>query len=48
VFVPGFAIASINSGSSGLRGAEILGLAMVVFGAPFLNTLADRAFRRVR
>jgi hypothetical protein len=48
VFVPGFAMASINSGSGGFRGAEILGLVMVVLGAPVLNTLADYAFREVR
>jgi hypothetical protein len=41
-------MASINSGSGGFRGAEILGLVMVVLGAPVLNTLADYAFRAVR
>jgi hypothetical protein len=48
VFVPGFAMASINSGRGGLRGAEILGLVMVALGAPVLNTLADYTLRELR
>ncbi|MBM4185498.1 MAG: hypothetical protein FJ207_14980 [Gemmatimonadetes bacterium] len=48
VFVPGFAIATIHAGSNGLSGIELLGLAMVVLGAPALNTFADSAFRELR
>lgn len=48
VFVPGFAIVGLNSGSSGLQGTDILGLALMVFGAPALNTLSDHSFRRPR
>jgi hypothetical protein len=48
VYVPGFAIASINAGGGGLGGADLLGLAMVVLGAPVLNTAADHMFREPR
>ena len=48
VFVPGFALASVGAGDSGLTGLEIVGLAVVVLGAPALNTLADRIFRNIR
>lgn len=48
VFVPGFAIVGLNSGSTGLQGTDILGLALVVLGAPALNTLSDHYFRRPR
>jgi hypothetical protein len=48
VYVPGFAIASINAGGGGLGGADLLGLAMVVLGAPLLNTVADHMFREPR
>ena len=48
VFVPGFALASVSAGDSGLTGLEMVGLAVVVVGAPLLNTLADRFFRDTR
>lgn len=48
VFVPGFAIVGLNSGSGGLQGTDVLGLALMVFGAPALNTLSDHYFRRPR
>jgi hypothetical protein len=48
VFVPGFALASVSAGDSGLTGLEMVGLAVVVLGAPLLNTLADRFFRDTR
>ena len=48
VFVPGFALASVGAGDSGLTGLDILGMAVVVLGAPALNTLADRFFRDTR
>ena len=47
MFVPGFALASLNSGSE-IRGIELAGLVMVVVGAPVLNTLADRRARELR
>lgn len=48
VIVPGFALASVGAGDSELTGLDILGLAVVVLGAPVLNTLADRLFRDAR
>ena len=48
VFVPGFALATVSSGDSGLTGLEMVGLAVVVAGAPLLNTIADRIFRNTR
>ena len=48
VFVPGFALASVGAGDSGLTGLEMVGLAVVVVGGPVLNTLADRIFRDTR
>ena len=42
------AIASVDAGSGGLGSAEIVGLVMVVLGAPALNTLADYTFRQLR
>ena len=40
VFVPGFALASVSAGDSGLSALEMVGMAVVVLGAPVLNTLA--------
>ena len=48
VFVPGFALASVSAGDSGLSALEMVGMAVVVLGAPVLNTLADRIFRDTR
>lgn len=48
VYVPGFAIASINAGDGGLGAIDLAGLALVVVGAPLLNTLADHSFRARR
>ena len=47
-YVPGFALATVSAGGSGLTGLEAAGLAMVVFGGPVLNTIADRFFRDPR
>jgi hypothetical protein len=47
VYVPGFAIASINAGG-GVSGIDVLGLALVVVGAPVLSTAADYMFRERR
>ena len=48
VFVPGFALASINAGGNGLSGMDVVGLALVVVAAPALNTAADYMFRSRR
>jgi hypothetical protein len=47
VFVPGFALASVSAGG-GFGGLDIIGLALVVAGAPVLNTFADYMFRERR
>jgi len=47
MFVPGFALASMDAGS-GVGGLEVAGAVMVLVGAPALNTLADRRARDLR
>lgn len=47
-FVPGFALATVSAGDSNLTPLEIGGLALIVFGAPMLNTASDRLFRSNR
>ena len=48
VFVPGFALATVSAGDSNLTPLEIGGIALIVFGAPVLNTISDRLFRSPR
>jgi hypothetical protein len=45
VFVPGYALVSMTNDEGGLTGPQVAGMALVVAGAPLLNTLADRLFR---
>ncbi len=47
-FVPGFALATVSTGDSDLTALEIGGLALIVIGAPILNTLSDRFLRSPR
>ena len=48
VFVPGFAIAGLGAGDDSTGGVEIAGMALMIFGAPALNTLSDHLFRSLR
>ncbi|MFW6200096.1 MAG: hypothetical protein ACOC8K_05950, partial [Gemmatimonadota bacterium] len=48
VFVPGFAIAGLGAGDSGTGGVEIAGMALMILGAPALNTFSDYLFRSLR
>ena len=48
VFVPGFAIAGLGAGERGTAGVEIAGMALMILGAPALNTLSDHLFRSLR
>jgi len=48
VFIPGYALASMSRAGGGRSGFEIVGLAMITAGAPFVNVMADRLFRELR